>query len=92
MALLLLNPLASGRCPVLPAGRLFGSLTQIMGQILANFCTERAKLMKSFTILIEIKEVDKALKTNFLKKLKTHVKCENPFCPSCIINVIPISN
>ena len=38
------------------------------------------------------KEFDKALKTYFLKKLKNHVKCENPFCPSCIINVIPIVN
>jgi hypothetical protein len=41
-------------------------------------------------ILRDKKDFDKALKTHFLKKLKTHVKCENPFCPSCTINVIPI--
>jgi hypothetical protein len=43
-------------------------------------------------ILRDKKDFDKALKTYFLKKLKSHVKCENPFCPSCIINVIPIAN
>ncbi len=40
-------------------------------------------------ILRDKKDFDK---TYFLKKLKSHVKCENPFCPSCIINVIPIVN
>jgi hypothetical protein len=44
------------------------------------------------TIHRDKKEFDKALKTYFLKNLKAHVKCENPFCPSCIINVIPIVN
>jgi hypothetical protein len=44
------------------------------------------------TILRNKKEFDKALKTYFLKNLKAHVKCENPFCPLCIINVILIVN
>jgi hypothetical protein len=42
------------------------------------------------TILRDETEFDNALKTYFLKNLKAHVKCENPFCPSCIMNVIPI--
>jgi hypothetical protein len=43
-------------------------------------------------ILRDKKEFDKALKTYLLKKLKSHVKCENPFCPSCTINVIHTGN
>jgi hypothetical protein len=32
-------------------------------------------------------EFDKALKTHFLKKLPKDVKCNNPFCPSCVMHV-----
>jgi hypothetical protein len=32
-------------------------------------------------------EFDKALKTHFLKKLAISVKCNNPFCPSCVLHV-----
>ena len=32
-------------------------------------------------------EFDKTLKIHFLKKLSTHIKCNNPFCPSCVLHV-----
>ena len=46
----------------------------------------------SISILRDKKDFDQALKAYFLKKLKAHVKCENPFCPSCTTNFIPIDN
>jgi hypothetical protein len=46
----------------------------------------------SVTILRDKKDFDKALKIHLLKKLKTHIKCENPFCPSCTNNTTPIVN
>jgi hypothetical protein len=46
----------------------------------------------SVTILRDKKDFDKALKIHLLKKLKTHIKCENPFCPSCTNNATPIVN
>ena len=32
-------------------------------------------------------EFDKTLKIHFLKQLSTHIKCNNPFCPSCVLHV-----
>jgi hypothetical protein len=32
-------------------------------------------------------DFDKDLKTHFLKKLAISVKCNNPFCPSCVLHV-----
>jgi hypothetical protein len=34
-----------------------------------------------------LSKFDKALKTHFLKKLAISVKCNNPFCPSCVLHV-----
>ena len=45
----------------------------------------------SVTILRDKKEFDQALKTHFLRKLTNHIRCENPFCPSCILNIIPVA-
>jgi hypothetical protein len=45
----------------------------------------------SVNILRDKKEFDQALKTHFLRKLTNHIRCENPFCPSCILNIIPVA-
>jgi hypothetical protein len=42
---------------------------------------------ESIKFIRDKQEFDKALKTHFLKKLPKDVKCNNPFCPSCVMHV-----
>jgi hypothetical protein len=46
----------------------------------------------SVSIHRDKKDFDKALKNYFLGKLMTKIRCQNPFCPSCIPNAIPDVN
>jgi hypothetical protein len=49
--------------------------------VLSSFVDESMKFIR------DKQEFDKALKTHFLKKLPKDVKCNNPFCPSCVMHV-----